>query len=181
MLERRIEADLALGRHQDVVTELEELSLGHPLRETPTRQLMLALYRCGRQADALAAYRRARIVLVDELGLEPTPALQELEGAILRHDSALDLEPPPAPERSILLAPLDPDRFDALLAIAEPLTRRPRRELILAQLIGSAADLPSRERSRARVARVAAGAGYVCPIGCFHHRATGCRPRSYRD
>ena len=57
---------------------------------------MLALYRCGRQADALAAYRRARTVLVDELGLEPTPALQELERAILRHDSALDLEPPPA-------------------------------------------------------------------------------------
>jgi DNA-binding SARP family transcriptional activator len=139
--EKRIEADLALGRQSDVVTELEALAAEHPLRETLTRQLMLALYRSGRQADALAVYRRSRDRLVDELGLEPTSELQALEKAILQHDAGLELAPPPAPNRSILVAPLDPDRFDDLLAVAEPLARRPSRELILAQLIGSAAEL----------------------------------------
>jgi Bacterial transcriptional activator domain len=113
----------------------------HPLRESLTRQLMLALYRSSRQADALAVYRRGRDRLVDELGLEPTSELQALEKAILRHDAGLELAPPPTPERSILVAPVDPDRFDDLLAVAEPLARRPPRELILAQLIGSAAEL----------------------------------------
>jgi DNA-binding SARP family transcriptional activator len=140
-LEKRIEVDLALGRHGDVVTELETLAVEHPLRESLTRQLMLALYRSSRQADALAVYRRSRDRLVDELGLEPTSELQALEKAILRHDAGLELAPPPAPNRSILVAPLDPDRFDDLLAVAEPLARRPPRELILAQLIGSAAEL----------------------------------------
>jgi DNA-binding SARP family transcriptional activator len=157
-LERRVEADLALGGHADVIPELEALVEEHPLREGPTRHLMLALYRGGRQADALAAYRRSRSRLVDELGLEPTPALQELEKAILQHDAALELELPVAPKRSILVAPLEPARFDDLLAIAEPLARRPPRELILAQLIGSAADLAAasalaRERRHALQAR----------------------------
>jgi hypothetical protein len=103
---------------------------------------MLALYRSGRQADALEAYRAARRTLVGELGIEPTPALQELEQAILRQDPTLELvEGAAAPQRSILLAPLDPDRFDDLLALAEPLGRRPPRELILAQLIRSRQEL----------------------------------------
>ena len=140
-IEKRIDADLASGRHAEVIPELEALALDHPLREGPSRQLMLALYRAGRQADALALYRASRRRLVDELGLEPTPALQQLEASILRHDPALDLAQPAAPRRSILVAPLDPDRFDDLVAIAEPLAHRPPRELILAQLIGSAADL----------------------------------------
>jgi DNA-binding SARP family transcriptional activator len=141
VVEKRIEADLTLGRHSEVVPELEALVAEHPLREAPSRQLMLALYRAGRQADALEVYRECRRRFVDELGLEPTPRLQQLEAAILRHDPALDLEQPRAPERSILVAPLDPARFDALLTLAEPLARRPPRELILAQLIGSAAHL----------------------------------------
>jgi DNA-binding SARP family transcriptional activator len=142
-LERRIDADLALGRHRDVIPELEALANEHPLREGPARQLMLALYRAGRQAEALETFRRSRARLVNELGLEPTPALQELERSILQHDPALDLTPPPPPERSILVAPLDPASFDQLLAIAEPLARRPPRELVLAQLIASAAELPA--------------------------------------
>ena len=88
-LERRLEAELALGRHADVAVELEDLVAAHPLREGPHALRMLALYRCGRQADALAAYRAARQALVDELGLEPSAALQDLERAILRHDPAL--------------------------------------------------------------------------------------------
>ena len=73
--------------------ELESLVAEHPLRERLQGQLMLALYRCGRQADALESYRKARASLVEELGLEPGPRLQELERAILAHDPALD---PPA-------------------------------------------------------------------------------------
>jgi len=141
VVEKRIDADLALARHRDVVPELEALVARHPLREAPTRQLMLALYRSGRQADALAAYRELRARLVGDLGLEPTPALQGLEKAILQHDSGLEPEPAAPPTRSILVAPIDPARFDDLVAIAEPLTQRPPRELILAQLIGSAKEL----------------------------------------
>jgi DNA-binding SARP family transcriptional activator len=91
-LEERVEADLGLGRHTDVVPELEALVAEHPLRERFRGQLMLALYRSGRQAEALEAYRRGRQTLVNELGIEPGGPLQELEKAILNHDPAL--EPP---------------------------------------------------------------------------------------
>jgi DNA-binding SARP family transcriptional activator len=91
-LEARIDADLALGRHGDLVTELDRLVAQHPLREYPHGQLMLALYRCGRQADALAVYRRARERLAAELGLEPSPGLRGLERAILQHDASI--QPP---------------------------------------------------------------------------------------
>ena len=89
-LEERIEADLALGRDAELVAELESLVREHPLRERLRAQLMLALYRSGRQAEALAAYQQARSMLAEELGLEPGRTLRELEGAILRQDSQLD-------------------------------------------------------------------------------------------
>jgi predicted ATPase/DNA-binding SARP family transcriptional activator len=85
-LEDRIDADLALARHAELVPELRALVQQHPLRERLWRQLVLGLYRSGQQADALAAYREARTVLDRELGLEPGPELQELERAILRHE-----------------------------------------------------------------------------------------------
>ena len=90
-LELRIDADLALGRHDELVGELKALVAEHPLRERFRGCLMTALYRSGRQAEALDAYQDARRTLVDELGIEPSPALQELERAILRQDRALDL------------------------------------------------------------------------------------------
>ncbi len=99
-LEERIEADLALGRHRELAGELEALITEEPLRERLRGQLMLALYRSGRQAEALDAYRRARQTLVEELGIEPSPALQQLERRILAQDPELDftpLEPEPAP------------------------------------------------------------------------------------
>jgi YVTN family beta-propeller protein len=96
-LETRIEADLALGRQTRLVGELEELVATHPLRERFRAQLMVALYRSGRQAEALEAYRRVRRVLVDELGLEPSRALQQLERRILAQDPALD---GPVPEET---------------------------------------------------------------------------------
>jgi DNA-binding SARP family transcriptional activator len=90
VLEQRIEADLVLGRHETVIAELEALVRMHPLREHPRGQLMLALYRCGRQADALAVYRQGRRLLQEELGLEPGKDLRRLESAILNHDPSLD-------------------------------------------------------------------------------------------
>jgi DNA-binding SARP family transcriptional activator/tetratricopeptide (TPR) repeat protein len=102
----RIEADLALGR-TGVAGELEALIAAHPLRERLRGQLMLALYRSGRQAEALATYQAARGALVDELGIEPSRELRDLEQAILRQDPALErtqaAEPAPGPERSPLV------------------------------------------------------------------------------
>ena len=89
-IEQRVDAELALGRHEALLPQLEALVAKHPLRERLREQLMLALYRAGRQADALGAYRDGRRRLVEELGLEPGPALQHLEQAILRQDPALD-------------------------------------------------------------------------------------------
>ena len=88
-LEQRIDADLALGRQRELIGELEALVAEQPLRERPRSQLMLALYRSGRQADALGVYQDARRALVDELGVEPGPELRELHAAILRQDPAL--------------------------------------------------------------------------------------------
>ena len=101
-VEGRAEADLALGRHAEVTAELERLVAEHPLRERLWRLLVLALYRGERQADALAAYRRARAVLADELGLEPGEELRRLEQAVLRQE--VPAAPPPA--RHNLPAPL---------------------------------------------------------------------------
>ncbi len=112
-LEDRIDAELELGRDDALVPELEELVARNPYRERLRGQLMLALYRTGRQADALDLYRRTRATFVDELGIEPGPALQELERAILRQDPALrpdrraraqDGEPTPRRRLLLLLA-----------------------------------------------------------------------------
>ncbi|MCI3277215.1 ABC transporter substrate-binding protein [Streptomyces cylindrosporus] len=85
-LEARIETDLASGRHAAVVGELEQLAAAHPLREQLCAQLMLALYRSGRQAEALACYRRLRDRLADELGLDPDESVQRVHQAVLTHD-----------------------------------------------------------------------------------------------
>jgi DNA-binding SARP family transcriptional activator len=90
-LELRVEADLELGRHAELIAELQHVTSEHPWRERLHGQLMLALYRSGRQADALTAYRDARRVLVDELGIEPGRPLRELETAILEQDPRLEL------------------------------------------------------------------------------------------
>jgi DNA-binding SARP family transcriptional activator len=96
-IEERIDADLALGLHGQVVPELKRLITAHPFRERIRGQLMLALYRSGRQRDALAAYRDAREALVEELAIEPGPALRRLERAILKQDPSLDLPAPAVP------------------------------------------------------------------------------------
>jgi hypothetical protein len=91
LIEQRIDADVAAaGRHKEVVGELEALVAEHPLREGLRAQLMLALYRSGRQAEALDCYQKGRRILVEELGLEPSPALQSLHGTILRQELPAD-------------------------------------------------------------------------------------------
>jgi WD40 repeat protein/DNA-binding SARP family transcriptional activator len=112
-LEARVEADLAAGRHAALVGELRQLVADNPTRERLAGQLMLALYRCGRQAEALEAYRSARQTLVDEIGVEPGPELRRLHEAILQQDETL--EPPPA-------RPELPRELDA--ATAPPLVGR---------------------------------------------------------
>jgi DNA-binding SARP family transcriptional activator len=148
---RRIEAELELGEHERLVPELQALVEAEPLREQPRRQLMLALYRSGRQAEALACYREGRTVLVEELGIEPGPALQELERAILRQDRALGSARSSVPERGPIacsapwLAPL-------LLPLCED-----GRELLLVSLVADARDLPGRlEVPESPAVRVAA-------------------------
>ncbi|HVN61815.1 MAG TPA: BTAD domain-containing putative transcriptional regulator [Gaiellaceae bacterium] len=96
--EDRIDAGLALGRHAELVGELEALVAEHPLRERLRGQLMVALYRSGRQADALDVFQRTRAELVDQLGIEPGPQLQELQRAVLAQDPALA---PPAPVEAV--------------------------------------------------------------------------------
>src|SRR5216683_2746621 len=106
-LEARIDADLHLGRHADVIIELQRLAGAHPLREQLHALLMLALYRCDRQADALAAYQHARGVLIEELGAEPATGLRELHQQMLTADPALAV-PEPAPPAAGGPAPVAP-------------------------------------------------------------------------
>ena len=100
VLEEQVEAELALGRHAEVVPQLERLVADCPLRERLRAQLMLALYGAGRQADALQAFQDARTLLVDELGIEPGPALQRVERQILNHDPELAAPDGIAPAKS---------------------------------------------------------------------------------
>ena len=147
-LELQIEAELALGHHARLVPELEQLVVEHPWREGLCGQLMLALYRSGRQADALAAYRATRRTLLDELGLEPSPALRQLEQAILVHDEMLELAPSPgtsaAPaveHRGVLVVISDLDRSTPLLDLGRALATRPPRELVLVRTVAAHAAL----------------------------------------
>jgi DNA-binding SARP family transcriptional activator len=147
-LEQRVEADLAAGSHAELVGELEALVADNPLRERLRRQLMLALYRSGRQAEALDVYQQTRRTLADELGLEPGEELKRLEVAILNHDPALDghggssersIPAAETADRSLLVAPSDLDGLPALLSVAAPLSgAEPRRELIIAAVVPTA-------------------------------------------
>jgi DNA-binding SARP family transcriptional activator len=138
-LERRVDADLELGGHEGLVPELEALVEQEPLREELRRQLMLALYRSGRQAEALALYREGRRLLVEGLGIEPAPRLQELERAILRHEPALDRAAPVrAPRRGCVVC------ADARLReLVAPLCRD-GRELLLVEIASGREELTER-------------------------------------
>jgi YVTN family beta-propeller protein len=123
--EARIEAQLALGWHQAIVADLDQLIARYPLREQLHAQRMLALYRCGRQADALTAYLDLRSTLDEELGIEPSPPLQRLHESMLRQDSSLDLAMPVMQGRTSRAATDD----------AAPKSRRRLRRWLLASAV----------------------------------------------
>jgi DNA-binding SARP family transcriptional activator len=146
-LEARIDADLALGRHAETIAELEALAIEHPLREHFRAQLMLALYRSGRQPDALSVYRDLRSRLADELGIEPRQTLRDLEVAILRQDRALEAPVgAPAPlgrRRTVLVASFDESAFEPLLSIGASLARHQDGDLVVVRLVSDPAELAS--------------------------------------
>jgi DNA-binding SARP family transcriptional activator len=149
-LEDRLEAELALWRHGQIVGELDALVAEHPLRERLRAQLMLALYRSGRQPEALAAYRDLRARLADELGIEPSQPLRDLERAILRQDPRLEETPevdPDARGRTVLVGCFDEDAFEPLLSVAEPLARHRSGELVLVRLVADASELDAAART----------------------------------
>ena len=161
-LEQRIAADLALGRHAELVGEFQAIVVEHPLRERLTALLMLALYRSGRQAEAIATYRKARDALVEEFGIEPTLALRDLERAILTHDTSLDprrtnkgTQDPAVARDAILVLPSHESRLDHLLAVAQPLAKFNARELILVRFVAGEDELlPAATAMNARRASI---------------------------
>jgi DNA-binding SARP family transcriptional activator len=169
-VEERIEAELALGRHADLVGELESMVEKHPLRERARGQLMVALYRCGRQAEALGSYQQARRKLVDELGIDPSPALQALHKQVLNQDAGLDWSPRPARgrdrearplERAILVLIRGDGELSSLLALAKPLSASlSPHELILVSLVsppGETLGAVTRELEQLRAALLEEG------------------------
>jgi DNA-binding SARP family transcriptional activator len=171
-LELRIEADLAVGRAGEVVGELEALVRENPLRERLRAALMRALYGAGRQAEALEVYRQTRALLVDELGIEPSPALQELERAILRQDPTVGGTQTAAPvagggRRAIVVVVRDAGRCDDLLAVADPLARRPSRELILVRLVARSEELAEANAMLAACRRALADRGISARVAAY--------------
>ncbi|MDX3455842.1 BTAD domain-containing putative transcriptional regulator [Streptomyces sp. ME02-8801-2C] len=145
-LEDLFEAQLACGRHYAVLGELESTVESEPLRERACGQLMRALYRCGRQADALGVFNRLRAVLVEDLGLEPSRELQQLQQAILTHD----------PDLQLTLTPADPTarRVAVAPAVASPVVATPpspyARRPAPGGLLPPVAQLPTRASDRVR-------------------------------
>ncbi len=145
-IELHIEAQLALGDHARLAGELQALVLEHPLRERLWGQLMLALYRDGRQAEALEAYRAARRTLVEEIGLEPGPGLQDLERRILAHDEGLIVSraAPASAPRAMLVLARDDASLDPLVALASDLAAHGGHELVIAALLPDDGQLTER-------------------------------------
>jgi len=167
-IEQRVEADLALGRESELVAEVERLLTEHPLRERLRGQLMLALYRSGRQAEALAVYQDGRRRLDDQLGLEPSESLKQLQRQILAHDPALEPRSVADPvqaapvQHSILVVARNLDGIDALLGLGGALAAaEPSHELMLihiapADALGRATALLHEHRAKLLSAGLAA-------------------------
>ena len=180
-LERRIGADLECGNAAEAAAELDPLIAEHPLRERLRALQMRALYRCGRQADALASYRAARETLVDELGLEPGAELQELERAILRRDPSLAPAdgtplPPSAPDGAVRRARDDVAGRGGRAGRAA--RRRARGELVLAATVPSIGPARARDERAARARRRAVAARRDRPRRRLHLGHSRQRPRA---
>ena len=138
-LEQRIDADLALGRHAELLPELEALVREEPLRERRRAQLMLALYQSGRQADALDVYRNGRKLLADELGLEPGAELRQLEKAILEHDPGIAAPARARPPETAAGGPRRPSRSRIAVVVGALLLAGALAAVVLALTGGSEA------------------------------------------
>jgi DNA-binding SARP family transcriptional activator len=173
-LQQRIDADLILGRHAQLVPELEALVRTHPLHEGFVGALMRALYSAGRQAEALEVYRTTRETFDAELGIEPSPFLRDLERAILRQDP--DLAPAAAPSdtpRSILVLVGDADDVDDLLAVAEPLAAGSYRELILVTFATGMEGLAAATATLAEQRSAVAARGVPCRVAAYTTEEAG--------
>ena len=149
-LECQLEAELALGRHSTAIPALRELVAEHPLREHLRELLMVALYRSGRQVEALDVYRATRTEFVETFGVEPGPGLRQLEQAILRHDPELAPPRTSGASTAVLLVVRDPAGFAGPLQLAEALARRqPPRELMAAVLVADEERLAEAVRTLA--------------------------------
>jgi len=183
--EERVDAELELGHHAELVPELKRLVAEHPLRERLRSQLMLALYRSGRQTEALAEYQRLHRTLVEEIGIEPKPSVKDLERRILIHDPALELAngrsaaarsaatasaPPAVPDRAVVVVADDSVRVAELATLTAPLAAASRaHELILARLVASdaAATLPGVLADLGRVQASLAESGVAARVASF--------------
>lgn len=167
-VEQRFEAELACGRAADLVPELERAARTHPWREGIQRQLMVALYRAGRHGEALQAFQSHRAALADELGLDPSPALRDLEERILRHDQALLL--PPAAEPSVrgyrLGQRLGTGQDGTVHAATLPGVER---DVVLRALNADVADDPDLIRSFDSVMRRVAGLRHSAVVAVHDH------------
>ena len=168
-LEGRIEAELDLGRGPELVAELQALVATRPLQERPRVLLMRALYRAGRQSEALDVYREGKLLLDEELGLAPGPELRELERAILRQDPALSEAPTKSEEalRSIVAVPESAAGLELLLPLAEALSRSPTpRELVLGRIV-AAAELSAATAALDAARRTLAARGATVRVAAF--------------
>jgi DNA-binding SARP family transcriptional activator len=169
-LELRMDAELALGRHGRLAGELRALVAEHPLRERLHGQLMLALYRDGRQSEALEAYREVRRRLVDEIGLEPGPALRGLERRILAQDPELDPAPSaararPAPPRAVVVQA--GAEAAAVCALVEPLATQEGTELIVTAMPRDASGLDAAAARLQQIRAAAESHGAVARVAAF--------------
>jgi DNA-binding SARP family transcriptional activator/streptogramin lyase len=184
-LEERVDADLSSGRHAELVSELETLVGKHPLRERFRAQLMLALYRCGRQAEALEIYRQTRRLLNAELGIEPSGELRRLEQAILRQEPSLDLpHSARASERPSLgtawRRPLTRRRAAALTAFALVLIAGAIAAVVAGTRGGSTPEGAHRLRASTLVAKIPVPLPACCGFGFDSVWAAGHHDRTLR-
>jgi branched-chain amino acid transport system substrate-binding protein len=188
-VELRVDADLAAGRHADLVRELSALARRHPLREHIRRQLMLALYRSGRQAEALEAYAELRRTLVEEQGLEPSRESRALQEAMLRQDPELDLRRPgtvrvrPRRRRRMLalvaaFGALASLALIALLGSEEATPEPPRADGLVVAVSPSSGEVRAQVAVGATPSAVAVGAGRVWVLNADDQTISRVDPRS---
>jgi DNA-binding SARP family transcriptional activator len=174
-LESRMEAELEAGGGAELVAELQALVADRPLQERPRALLMRALYRAGRQSEALDVFREGTRVLDEELGLEPGPELKELERAVLRHDPALAAiaTVPTDPLRSLVVVSETDTAARLVLPLAQALASRPRRrELVLARIV-PASELAAATSALDGARRELAASGGTARVAAFSSASPG--------